>query len=316
MGPCIQNIVKLTSGQYRGGSRCWRSRPIGLRSGKGPDSMAVDKRPRRPAAGPADAACRRQRSGRGHPGSPDGGVRYGFFDFRRGTPTIIWALAFRGDRLVASWRGLRSILGLIFAFAVLGFFTLPAIRRQFTGGGGHRVVGDDPVRRAVSGARGQHADQFSAGQALVSLFGGRLVGAGDQHDEADRPVRRPDDESAGLPGQHLDQRVAAGRFHHQGALGVLNDVTITQASAAFELAAAGEPSRLATFRAAMRVGRDHIASTVYTLIFAYAGSVPLFVAAVLRGAAAVPVRSSPPMRWPWSWAARSSVVSRSHCLCR
>ena len=57
-----------------------------------------------------------------------------------------------------------------------------------------------------------------------------------------------------------------------GALGVLNDVTITQASATFELAAAGEPSRLATFRAAMRVGRDHIASTVYTLVFAYAGS--------------------------------------------
>ncbi len=57
-----------------------------------------------------------------------------------------------------------------------------------------------------------------------------------------------------------------------GTLGVLNDVTITQASAAFELAAAGEPTRLATFKAAMRVGRDHIASTVYTLVFAYAGS--------------------------------------------
>lgn len=57
-----------------------------------------------------------------------------------------------------------------------------------------------------------------------------------------------------------------------GTLGVLNDVTITQASTAFELAAAGEPSRVATFRGAMRVGRDHIASTVYTLVFAYAGS--------------------------------------------
>jgi uncharacterized membrane protein len=71
-----------------------------------------------------------------------------------------------------------------------------------------------------------------------------------------------------------------------GALGVLNDVTITQASAVFEIRAAaadggtetkpeaelGQNLRIQTFTAAMRVGRDHIASTVYTLVFAYAGS--------------------------------------------
>ena len=87
---------------------------------------------------------------------------------------------------------------------------------------------------------------------------------------------------AGLSGdQAMSLQVYQGRISMSGlllagfiigALGVLNDVTITQASATLELAAAGEPSRLATFRAAMRVGRDHIASTVYTLVFAYAGS--------------------------------------------
>lgn len=58
-----------------------------------------------------------------------------------------------------------------------------------------------------------------------------------------------------------------------GGLGVLNDVTITQSSAVWELrAAAPEMSRRGIFASAMRIGRDHIASTIYTIVFAYAGS--------------------------------------------
>ena len=46
----------------------------------------------------------------------------------------------------------------------------------------------------------------------------------------------------------------------------------TQASAVFELAHLGHGNRRQVFARAMRVGSDHIASTVYTLVFAYAGS--------------------------------------------
>jgi uncharacterized membrane protein len=56
-------------------------------------------------------------------------------------------------------------------------------------------------------------------------------------------------------------------------LGVLNDVTITQASAIWEIHA--QAPRLgvqALFTSGMRVGRDHLASTVYTIAFAYAGA--------------------------------------------
>jgi uncharacterized membrane protein len=50
-------------------------------------------------------------------------------------------------------------------------------------------------------------------------------------------------------------------------------VTVTQASTVFELAhVGGDTSRRAIFLSAIRVGRDHIASTVYTLVLAYAGS--------------------------------------------
>lgn len=64
-----------------------------------------------------------------------------------------------------------------------------------------------------------------------------------------------------------------------GSLGVLDDVTITQASAVWELRAAN-PSYGAReiYRSARKIGRDHIVSTVNTLLLAYAGaSLPLLI---------------------------------------
>jgi uncharacterized membrane protein len=56
-------------------------------------------------------------------------------------------------------------------------------------------------------------------------------------------------------------------------LGALNDVTITQASAIWQLReAAPEMNWRQLYRRGMTIGRDHIASTVYTIVFAYAGA--------------------------------------------
>jgi uncharacterized membrane protein len=56
-------------------------------------------------------------------------------------------------------------------------------------------------------------------------------------------------------------------------LGVLNDVTITQTSAVWELRAASPSmSRRRLLASGMRIGRDHIASTIYTIAFAYTGT--------------------------------------------
>ncbi len=64
-------------------------------------------------------------------------------------------------------------------------------------------------------------------------------------------------------------------------LGVLNDVTITQASAVWELrGAAPSMTRARLFTSAMRIGRDHIASTIYTIVFAYAGTALTLLLAV------------------------------------
>jgi len=68
-----------------------------------------------------------------------------------------------------------------------------------------------------------------------------------------------------------------------GALGALDDMTVTQASAVFELRATDPTMRARRlYRSAMRIGRDHVGSTVNTLLLAYAGaSMPLLLLFVL-----------------------------------
>jgi uncharacterized membrane protein len=62
-----------------------------------------------------------------------------------------------------------------------------------------------------------------------------------------------------------------------GALGVLDDVTVTQAVTVAEMTP-GAVSRWELYRAAIRVGRAHVASAVNTIVLAYAGaSLPLLL---------------------------------------
>ena len=54
---------------------------------------------------------------------------------------------------------------------------------------------------------------------------------------------------------------------------MLNDVTITQSSAVWELRIASPTyTKREIYSSAMRIGRDHIASTIYTIVFAYTGA--------------------------------------------
>ena len=90
-----------------------------------------------------------------------------------------------------------------------------------------------------------------------------------------------------VPGLSLRALLTCGMVI--AGLGVLNDVTITQASAVWELHAANPALGWARlFTGGMRIGRDHIASTVYTLAFAYAGTaLPLILSASLIDRAVV-----------------------------
>ncbi len=64
-----------------------------------------------------------------------------------------------------------------------------------------------------------------------------------------------------------------------GAIDALDDVTVTQASAVWEVHGANPSLEAqALYESGLRVGRDHIVSTVNTLLLAYAGaSLPLLI---------------------------------------
>lgn len=80
------------------------------------------------------------------------------------------------------------------------------------------------------------------------------------------------------PLRHHHVRSARGEHHHR-LVGVLDDVTVTQANIVAELARPSPTYRVGQlYRSASRVGQSHIASVVNTIVLAYAGaSLPLLI---------------------------------------
>ena len=205
----------------------------------------------------------------------EGGPSYGFFDHERDTPIIALGIAFAVVVVaVARLRGFASLIGLAFAFVVMLQFMLPGLLSD-SSPTLVSLVGSAAIMFVVLYlAHGFSARTTTAlvgtlfGLALVAVLGAvsvsvaRLTGLGS--DETN--MLNNFDPTLNFSGLVLAGVVIAG-------LGVLNDVTITQASAIWQL---HEVDPGMTWRElytrGMAVGRDHIASTVYTIVFAYAGA--------------------------------------------
>jgi uncharacterized membrane protein len=181
-------------------------------------------------------------------------------------------------------RGAGALAGLAGSFVILGLFVLPAL-----------IDGRPPLPVAVVGASAiaylalYAAHGFGrtttlallgtlAALALTALLSTLVVAAA-------RYSGFASEESFFLTvmAAKVDFRglVLAGLV--LGALGALDDVTVKQASAVDELRAANRAlSSRELFTAGMRIGRDHVASTVNTLFLAYAGAaLPLLMLFVL-----------------------------------
>lgn len=206
------------------------------------------------------------------PGDP-GAADYVFVDFDRNVSLTVLAAVYAAlVVLVAGLRGLRALFGLVFAFGVMLVFMLPALLA------GSPAVLVGVVAAAVIMlvvlylAHGFSARTTTAllgtlaGIAVTGVLGAlwtrwaRLAGI---YSEETYLLSWSAELSTG-------DLVVCGILI--AGLGVLNDVTITQAAAVWELAAADPAARSRElFTRAMRIGRDHIASTVYTIAFAFAG---------------------------------------------
>ncbi|MFE1358066.1 MULTISPECIES: YibE/F family protein [Streptomyces] len=202
-------------------------------------------------------------------------LQYSVTDVDRKFPILLLAAVFAlAVVLVGRLRGLLALIGLVVSFAVLTLFILPAI-----------LHGSNPLLVAVIGGsaimlvtlylcHGVNARTSVA--VLGTLISLVLIGVLGSLFTAWAHLSGNTDDQTGLihslyPGIEIRGVLLAGILI--GSLGVLDDVTVTQTSAVWELKAA-EPDAgwLKLYRAGMRIGRDHIASVVNTLVLAYAGA--------------------------------------------
>ncbi|MCO1597591.1 YibE/F family protein [Micromonospora sp. RHAY321] len=206
---------------------------------------------------------------------------YNIAEHQRGKP-LIWLVALFAAAIVAfgRLRGLAALAGLGATFAILLAFVVPGIS-----------AGGSPLLIAVTGSAlimfvVLYLTHGVTAQTSVAVLGtlGSLVLTGLLGTLATA--------AAHLTGYGSEEATSLSMFQADvdlhglllagiiiGSLGVLDDVTVTQAATVTELAHANPAlSRLQLYRAATRVGRAHIASTVNTIVLAYAGaSLPLLL---------------------------------------
>jgi uncharacterized membrane protein len=210
-----------------------------------------------------------------------GHVDYYFDDYQRRTPMLLLAVVFAVLVVgVARWRGLAALVGLGLTALVIVRFVIPSI-----------LEGNSPVQVALVGSAAiifvviyvAHGFNPRTTTALLGTVASLALTAGlaALFVAATHLTGLSSDETTSLQSTlgnvPLQGLILAGVII--GSLGVLNDVTVTQASAVWEIHEAN-PARAVRdlYRSGMRVGRDHIASTVYTLVLAYAGaSLPLLI---------------------------------------
>ncbi len=221
----------------------------------------------------------------GRPRNPQPGFQYTVVDRQR-KPPLLWlaALFALAVLLLGRLRGAASLAGLAATIAVLLAFVVPAI-----------LDGRNPVAVALVGASAiafvalylSHGVNTRTTVALLGTLGGLMVTA------VLAGVFQGVAQLTGFASEEASYLLASGaRVNFRGlmlggviigALGAIDDITITQTSAINELHRAN-PSigRFQLMRAGMRIGRDHVASNVNTLALAYVGaSMPVLLLFVL-----------------------------------
>ncbi|MEV4537074.1 YibE/F family protein [Asanoa sp. NPDC049518] len=266
-GPCGAATVTLDSGPDKG-----QTRETELPSGPGAPSVEV-----------GDAVIVTPLTDSEDPTA----TVYTIADHQRGSP-LLWLVVAFAAAIIAfgRWRGLAALAGLAVSFAVLLGFILPAI-----------LGGGPPLPIAVTGAalimfvvlyltHGLTAQTsvavlgtlaslvLAGGVGTLAIAFSHLTGYGDEN-AITLSLLHGDVDLHGL--------LLAGIII--GSLGVLDDVTVTQAATVGELARANPSlSRRELYRGGTRVGRAHIASTVNTIVLAYAGaSLPVLLLVIAGG---------------------------------
>ena len=214
--------------------------------------------------------------------SPNNDLRAFYVDYKRSTPLAILLGVFILSILVMGrWKGFGSLVALGISMVMIIRYVIP-----------HILAGEDPVRVSLIGSvilltvtlyltygwnLKTHASVLSIMLALL-LTGtlslvfvnlARLTGYGDESTMYLMQASSIQIDPRGL--------LLGGMII--GALGVLDDLVTSQSAAVVEIHDANPSLGFRrTFQKAMRIGQDHVAATVNTLVLAYTGaSLPLLL---------------------------------------
>jgi uncharacterized membrane protein len=228
------------------------------------DKIRVSKTPKGPKTGP-----------------PVVGAGYTLYDFERRGPMLWLAALFVLVVLVfARWRGALSLLGLGISLVIVLVFVVPAI-----------LDGKSALLVALVGsfAVAYTTIPFAHGwgpkslAALLGSLGSLLLTAllAVLFTDLTHLTGLSSEEALylqiGAADVSLQGLLLAGMIF--GALGVLDDVTVSQASTVMALRKANPGLKFPRLAAlALDVGRDHVSATVNTLVLAYVGAaLPILV---------------------------------------
>ncbi|MFF9376233.1 YibE/F family protein [Streptomyces griseoluteus] len=251
-GPCKKATVRVDTGQDKGRTFTELVQPDQTRQLHQDDKVVVAYEPKAPKE-----------------------LQYAVTDLDRKFPMALLAGIFAvAVVVVGRLRGVMALVALAVSFLVLTLFILPAV-----------LQGSNPLLVAVVGSsaimlialymcHGLSARTSVAvlgtlvSLLLIGVLGSQFIGWA--------ALTGNTDDNTGLihglyPSIDMSGLLLAGVII--GSLGVLDDVTVTQTSAVWELHEAN-PSMgwRGLYRAGIRIGRDHIASVVNTLVLAYAGA--------------------------------------------
>jgi uncharacterized membrane protein len=210
------------------------------------------------------------------PAAPAGDApSYTFADYERRSPMLWLAIAFAALVVVfARLRGVLSLLGLGISLAIVVGFIVPAI-----------LDGSSPLPVALVGSMAvmlvtitlAHGVGAKSLAAIVGTAASLLLVAilAEVFTDLTQLTGRSSEEATllqvGGVGIDFQGLLLAGILI--AALGVLDDVTVSQASTVMALRAASPGMGFGElYRRALSVGRDHVSATVNTLVLAYVGS--------------------------------------------
>jgi uncharacterized membrane protein len=214
--------------------------------------------------------------------NPDGGLTYAIADVYR-LPMLTWLFAgfLVLVLLVARLQGLASIVGMVISLGVLSLYIVPSI-----------LSGGNPMIVSILGAGViavitiylSHGFNAHSHIALASMMGSlvvvsllsalavqaaQMVGLGSEEAYF---LQFGETANINLQGLLLGGIVL-------GTLGILDDICIAQISTVYQLKQANKDLGFhELYERGLKVGKDHVASLVNTLVLAYAGAnLPLFL---------------------------------------